>query len=545
MSIQKQIVELFPDARENLEVAEVAKILDESPLQISTWTQLAEALNNSGDSDLDRDSLVDLCAERFPDRKAFKLLQVKCMIEAGRYEKALVMLEELKASGSYKSQRLTPLVYTCTIGSGNLEEIADLDPEPLYDLTPRSVSYLSQIVSAKFRLGQDNAGKEILINISARGSIARPILKRAATAISETSGQEALYEFLDWVYENTNAGLGVLKLLRRFNLKNPNSSAQLIEKKILKRELETDPVAAAWVFDILHRHNIEVSPEDPIVARVLEAVSLSFKGDYPDAVKILETILDDSIASKPITKPLKRLIAIFNLLNNTEPLRDVISENMSGEVLVSPNAGNGRVAVVFCGLRNRVGGVPIPIFDRLLAGAGVTGVYLCDAQGISGCGGIKSLGVDALETTESLKQLLDELDAQDIVAIGISSGGYGALRYGIALNLRKISAFSGGTVARPSDMKELGDPRVPALASRVEELDPKRNFVAPVRKVLPDSSFEGRIDLHYGALMLGDVKQASTLTGMPNVRLCPQSDFADHNSFMPLILDGKLDELFE
>lgn len=268
-----------------------------------------------------------------------------------------------------------------------------------------------------------------------------------------------------------------------------------------------------------------------------QAQSLAIDEDYAAAIGHIGAQLTRNW-SEEFQRDLEEFIAVIEQLSQLPPAKRDLLTDFSGDCVVSKPGPDGKVAIVFTGLHDKVGKLANELFDRFLAASGIGAIYLHDHRRMGFCTGVASLGPNATGTVAGLKSVITELGATQLTVIGISMGGYASLRFGLLLDADQILCFSGGTVALPADMKRVGDPRVKIMARRIERSDAE--FVEPVRDVLEASQSNSNIQLYFAENMDVDKLQAEDLKDFPNVTLHPISNSTQHGILTTVIGAGGL-----
>lgn len=174
--------------------------------------------------------------------------------------------------------------------------------------------------------------------------------------------------------------------------------------------------------------------------------------------------------------------------------------------------GSPTLVVAFAGLKGYLGGFPAFEFRNILASVDVKSAFLRDHYAAWYHRGVVDVGPDVDAVVAWLRRLEDE--AERIVMIGNSAGGYAALLFGALLG-REAHAFSPQTFIDPELLREIGDGRWD------EELDPllasgrfDRRY-ADLSPVLAASA--GTFAIYYGALNDLDTKHADHVRDLDNV----------------------------
>jgi len=199
-------------------------------------------------------------------------------------------------------------------------------------------------------------------------------------------------------------------------------------------------------------------------------------------------------------------------------LRPAMSDEKIRDVIVAPPGPGSTLVVVFTATNDTLG-LPLPIFDRYLASLGFGAVYLKDFERLLYLRGVRSLG-DENATLQAIRQLERQLGATRLCTIGVSDGGFAAIRYGVALGADRIMSFGGPTHWAP-DLDEYAVMRQ-RHATYLSEQD------IDLRAFLGARPYSSRIGLFYGADVPRDCAHALYLDGLPGVLRHPVPGLGDH-----------------
>jgi hypothetical protein len=214
--------------------------------------------------------------------------------------------------------------------------------------------------------------------------------------------------------------------------------------------------------------------------------------------------------------------------------RPVMTDVFGSDVIAAPAPDSKTLALVFTGGSDSMS-MPLPVFDRYLAAAGVTAVYLKDFQRLMYLKGIASLGDDLPSTVAALRQLQQRLGATRVCTIGDSAGGYAAIRYAVELDAACALSFGGDTSWSP------GRGEFALFANRLRAHFPidamdLRSFLAARQEC-------ARIVLVFGAEEARDKSHAEQLSGLPRVELRPVPGQNTHNIAGWLAMNDRLGDI--
>lgn len=218
--------------------------------------------------------------------------------------------------------------------------------------------------------------------------------------------------------------------------------------------------------------------------------------------------------------------------------RPAIEDDGHSDCIVA-RGGRKAAVLVFTGLADRMV-MPLPLFDRYLAELDLTAIYLRDTKRIGYFHGVTSLGGDYDATILRLKEMLVDLSALAVHAVGNSAGGMAAVSYGLDLGARQVLTFSAPL----------------ALTTATGEFDQRANvFLHRLLSQVPDerrhlrerlAECKGRTEVHlyYGADMPEDRTHAEAMADAPCVTLHPISGLAGHGALFRVAENHGLRKLF-
>ena len=124
---------------------------------------------------------------------------------------------------------------------------------------------------------------------------------------------------------------------------------------------------------------------------------------------------------------------------------------------------------------------------------------------------------------DSLREIAESLGARSIYCLGISIGGYGALRYGLELRAKAVLGF--GALVNPTRLRRV--PLQTAYLQRVRQVHPE--LIIDACDLYRQAEWQPRVTLCYGADHIADRSDAETMCSIPGVRLQPVEGFSDHS----------------
>lgn len=157
--------------------------------------------------------------------------------------------------------------------------------------------------------------------------------------------------------------------------------------------------------------------------------------------------------------------------------------------------------------------VPSPVTVRR-----INGLSFADPRRQLTLGGIPTLGETYASTLAGLRRLLEAWDVTETYAVGLSAGGYPALRYGIDLGVRRILLMSPGLRA-PEGSES------PLAVRLTRELG---DMAMDARSLIEERGAQTPIIVAYGADNPQDRWQVAHLAGLANVDMRPVTGSASH-----------------
>ena len=210
---------------------------------------------------------------------------------------------------------------------------------------------------------------------------------------------------------------------------------------------------------------------------------------------------------------------------------DPMAELSPVEILRTPGAD---ITVVACaGLLTHFG-MPNKEFFRSFVDRGCNVVFLKDFRQCWYQRGLLSLSTNLSETVEVVQGLLPK-GTRSVRTIGTSAGAFAALHLGIRMNADRVLAFAPQTRVLPGVFD-----RYASFDSRRHDIDFSSPDIDVRNSFAMNPDFAGRIDIHFGAKALPDVRQARAIEGYPQVHLHGH-DFDKHGIAQHLRETGELD----
>jgi len=206
-----------------------------------------------------------------------------------------------------------------------------------------------------------------------------------------------------------------------------------------------------------------------------------------------------------------------------------------GEGYAAISAGSDTTVLCFTG-RGAIFGISSYFMRGLLDLHNVNSVYLFDWRDAGYLGGIAGLGNTFGESVAGLKRLCRDLGTRRLIALGVSLGGYGAMR--VALELR-----ADATLALGPQLRGVLDGHRLAVIREVlgAPVDPES---IDLRHLYARASDPPLTWIVYGADNDSDTRCAAHMRGLRGVVEHPLPGVSEHTVLRRLALDGEFTPLF-
>jgi hypothetical protein len=204
--------------------------------------------------------------------------------------------------------------------------------------------------------------------------------------------------------------------------------------------------------------------------------------------------------------------------------RPLMVEDKAREVIVAQSEKSLTCVLVFTALNDSLS-IPLTIFDRYLAALDVSAIYLKDFSRSFYLRGIASLGATCDETVAKLRKLCEETGARRLICVGASSGGFAAIRFGVALGAERVLGFAAQTHSPDRDIAKMEQGIAlirRGLAARLTETE------LDLAPFLASRRASTQIELFYPQDAPRESEQANHLAGIDRVTLHPVAGCAEH-----------------
>ncbi len=203
------------------------------------------------------------------------------------------------------------------------------------------------------------------------------------------------------------------------------------------------------------------------------------------------------------------------------------------DVQIAPCDGADAVVFAFCGVQHRLG-LPLWLFQGWMSRLGVSVVYLRDFQANHYLSGIRSLGAGRTASQAQLARIAEDLGARKRFCLGNSSGGFGALLYGLELEADGVLGFGAAINMEPEFNTHLN--RRDA-AIRLRDTFPDARL--DLRAVYEATAARPATVLVYGEHCWDDRLHSEHMAGAPGVSLAPVAGYRGHGTITELMRRGE------
>jgi tetratricopeptide (TPR) repeat protein len=204
------------------------------------------------------------------------------------------------------------------------------------------------------------------------------------------------------------------------------------------------------------------------------------------------------------------------------PATRLITE--AGDILIERVHDSRAMLIAFGGLSTMFGGTAEDM-GFLVRNARINALFVSDPQRLLMLGGFASIG-EYWQTIGWLKDLQHAWSIERFYCLGLSGGGYPALRYGLDLGAKRILTFAAPTEISPTITQV--DGRATAIANRILTRKPHMcvNLGDEIAKRGADAP---ETINYYGADMPEDAYHARNIEGLPTVSSRPVEGLASHS----------------
>jgi hypothetical protein len=235
----------------------------------------------------------------------------------------------------------------------------------------------------------------------------------------------------------------------------------------------------------------------------------------------------------------RNLCALFDIMPSATQGQPPFADEYPNPLQVVRREGAEIAILVFCGVQHRLG-MPLPMAHRWFGRVPASLVYMRDLRAMSYMAGIEGLGPDMPTSVEALREVIAELGARRVICYGNSSGGYGALAYGLELGAEAALCMSAPFNLEPAFNTHL---RQIQSAQRLKAAFPDR--ILDLRELYKACSSPPRTYIVYGEHHWDDRLHAEHMRGLPGVSLSVVPGYEGHNTGVEMIRLGQFDALLQ
>lgn len=212
----------------------------------------------------------------------------------------------------------------------------------------------------------------------------------------------------------------------------------------------------------------------------------------------------------------------------------------AGDMLIDRAPDSRSLLLTFGGLSTMFGGVAEDM-EFVVRNVAINTIFVSDPQRLFMLGGFASVG-EYWTSIGWLKDLKHAWGIENFYCLGLSGGGYPAIRYGLDLGARRVLTFAAPTEITPTITQT--DKRATALANRVLMRKPHMcvNLRAEIARFGTDAP---QIINYYGADMREDSYHARNIEGLPTVSLRPVANLDSHAVIAWLKQSGSFREILQ
>lgn len=240
----------------------------------------------------------------------------------------------------------------------------------------------------------------------------------------------------------------------------------------------------------------------------------------------------------------KQINAIHYFLVNSRLLESSVNNEIVSDLMPCFKVKNSESEVLvlaFSGMNLRIG-MPTFEFMKTLKNQDCSCIFFKDFYQVWYQQGLLGLTDDVYETRNLIQSMIKEINPRYIVSIGVSTGGYAAIMFGILLRINRVLAFSPQSrVGRGiyNQFHSIDSPEIQDFKSRGK-------YIWDLSKLIGDYSWEQNIpeiSVYYGELNSNDKRHAERLARFENVKLCPLAGYKGHNSAGFLKKESRLESV--
>ena len=248
-----------------------------------------------------------------------------------------------------------------------------------------------------------------------------------------------------------------------------------------------------------------------------------------------DTHADQLLSAPPSSAALAESPLLRMLIAADKQMPPITMPSFNQAVTIVQRSGANGCLLVFSGINDNVQ-LPIPLFHRVVSTLDLHLVYFRDELRNLYLTGIEGVSPGLEKAADGIRRILSDIGAQQVYTLGNSSGGFGAIAYGIQLGAKGVIASGSPTNLRTDFMS--ADGRATAVINRLNSQLPAE--VLDLGLMLRSARNRPEIYCYFGAEHALDAAHAKHIAGFGNVHLRPVADCESHGVILPLMERGEL-----
>jgi len=284
-------------------------------------------------------------------------------------------------------------------------------------------------------------------------------------------------------------------------------------------------------FDEAIEHATEAARLDPEQAgrSVVQFCQKLFLSDARS--QQISDFLDEVLQLAPEDPWLRRLKRQAPSANRMEARAPFLREIQHNGYVVKEVPGASCAVLILGG----VGGARrFPRLESQFEKIGAHAVYLADRRNLIFAGGIEQLGRNHEETMVKLAEICDRLNAERLLTVGFSAGGFAAVRYALDLGAYGAITFSGPTTFAAEDYAS--DRRGFNTFPRIRRI--AGEHMGDLKPLLLRRKPPLQLVCVFGEKMAIERWHAERIADVPGVALADMEDYAEHGTGERAVASG-------
>jgi hypothetical protein len=277
----------------------------------------------------------------------------------------------------------------------------------------------------------------------------------------------------------------------------------------------------------------------PVRPEANGAYHAAIQGDLQDALARAEAHLETR-RGKVLTEQETRIREVLPLIPGPDTRDRPLIVDDGAEVLRSGPSRSGVTVLVFSNLAHQTI-YQAEVIDAFAAAAGAATMVLRDYSYRLFIGGVGSLASDRAGTLKALERELIAMGTEQLIVLGVSSGGFSGASYACELGAERVIGLS---ISSNIDRFLRGDDRrARMLIQKLARSFPPEELDLTLK--LPHLPYRTPIELYYGEGNLVDRAHSEDMAGMEGVTLRPVPGLERHQVLPSMILDGSFQAWLE